>query len=217
PFERRSRYLERRDPLTRLRQMESKRTVIAEAVETFAVSIPEGRCPILSLIQECTGLLTAKEIDPEAEAVLGDRELRRLFAILLVQHTLCQRQILKFSDLGVIAFDDQSRIEPLDKKIDPHFLERFHSLGQGLHNQAFTVAVNYQARKQIAFGMNNAVGVSVEDYLPAPLVCLSEPRTPEVGIRSLLAGRDQSESDLRLVAEMSPALKTASRVEDTHS
>ena len=116
-------------------------------------------------------------------------------AILVIDNAFGEWQVLQFANLGVIAFDDQPGAETLNQKTDPHLLERFHSLCECLDDKAFTVAVNDKPGQQVALRMNKTICVCVGDDLPAPLVCLLKPRTPEVYVDLFVVRGNKPEGD----------------------
>ena len=97
-----------------------------------------------------------------------------------IKQTIGHRQPFELADLGVVTFDDQARMELFDQQFSPHRLQRIHSARQRLQRKTIAVAVDDQTGQEVAFGVNQSVGVGVADHLLAPSGAGAQTRKPEV-------------------------------------
>ena len=118
--------------------------------------------PILTLIQEETGLLPAHHICLKLQAAL--HKLHRLswhipgktLTIQQLELLLCHRL-----NIAAQAQHDTARRQPSAKERRKHFNLREPCRRIKLHHQHFTVAVKHQPRPAIILAINNAVAGSL--------------------------------------------------------
>src|SRR6185503_20560603 len=103
----------------------------------------------------------------------------------------------ELSHASLIALDDRARVESLYEQIDPHLLERFHSLRKGLNDQAIVVAIHDQRWKQIAFTIDEAVSRRVANHRRAQLLRRVQSRKPKFAVDFSVVKRNHAQRDLR--------------------
>src|SRR5262245_53927542 len=129
--------------------MERERSVKAETIQPAPARIAHSRRAVLALIQEGAGLLTFKQVYPEPDPVLGDDKIAGRPLLRGVKQTVDHGQPFELANPGVVALNDQTRMEFLDEQFGPHSLQRIHSARQRLYRKTIPVAVNYQAGQEV--------------------------------------------------------------------
>src|SRR5215813_12439767 len=119
--------------------MKSERAVEAETIEPAPARVADSRRAVFALIEERAGLLSFEQVNPEFNTVLGDNKIGARCransgsssAIRShgqtdslpyggIKRAVDHRQPFELANLGVIAFDDQARMEFFDQQLGPH-------------------------------------------------------------------------------------------------
>src|SRR5262245_45924285 len=184
--------------------MERERAMKTETIKPAAARVAHSRRPILALVEEGAGLLAFKQVDPESNPVLCNKKIaghcrtnwRFVFVLFIgglrghgqtaslpyggIKQTDDHRKPFELADLGVVALDDQARMEFFDQQFDPRRLQRLHSARHRLKRKTIAIAINDQTGQEVAFGVNQAVSVGIADDAPAPLGLGAQTLQPEV-------------------------------------
>src|SRR5262245_58133911 len=97
-----------------------------------------------------------------------------------IKQAVDHRKPFELADLGVVALDDQTRMEFFDQQFSPHRLQRLHSARQRLQRKTIAVAINDQTGEEVDFGVDQAVSVGIADTALAPAGGGAQTRQPEV-------------------------------------
>ena len=149
-----------------LRKMEGKAAGRSEAVERIASCVPRRGEIVLPLIEIDAGLLPLHKIGVPAKPVHRYLDSRRN----VTRYNLrLDRQLFSSANRDVVSGDDAFRREQFLQARDDFRLRSIHALVEGLHRQVIAVAVDDQGGQQIAFRVDDPVGIGVR-HNPLPTV-----------------------------------------------
>src|SRR5262245_64965300 len=118
--------------------MKSERAVEAETIEPAPARVADSRRAVFALIEERAGLLSFEQVNPEFNTVLGDNKIGARcrancqFALVFsvsafrghgrtdslpyagIKRAVDHRQPFELTNPGVVALDDQARMEFFD-------------------------------------------------------------------------------------------------------
>src|SRR5207249_8830290 len=148
--------LDSEDRIALARQSHRESARVAEAIEQAPARVLLCRGAILALIEKAAGLLPAREVVAEFHAVVLDYNFTDGLA---EEHTLLLRQALEGADGRVIPFQHRERRELFPKDFDDVPLQAVRPLTERLKHEAIAIAVDDEARKQIALGGHHTISL----------------------------------------------------------
>src|SRR5208282_1277971 len=171
-------------------------SLIAEDVESLAVGIVGGSEIVFALVEEGSGLLALEGVEMELQLVHGEGG-GSFFA--LQQAGGAWRKCFELPDTRVSALEYGGGMQVLRKSGDDRLTDWIgvHGLGKDLEGEDVVVAVGDEAREEVRFAEDEAVGVGVVDYGLAVGERVGDALFQECGKVGDRLGGDHADGDLR--------------------
>ena len=166
---------------------------------------------VFALIEIDAGLLAVAEIGFELESVHADVDALRDVA---GEDLGFLAEIFELADEDVVAGEDAFGLEQFLEAIGDGGAGGVHTLIEELDDEVVTVAIDHEAGQEVAFSVNEAIGIGVLDGALAEIEGRAEAVEVEGAVEGFVLVGEEAESDLRGGAVMGDAEALASLIEN---